>query len=55
MGGAEIFYLALSYIYFLSLRYSIFVLVKFRKHFIHLLRFMPETCQKSTDMHQKML
>ena len=37
MGGEEIFYLALSYIYFLSLRYTMFVLVKFRKCFIHLL------------------
>ena len=37
MDGGEIFYLALSYIYFLSLRYSMLVLVKFRKCFIHLL------------------
>lgn len=36
MGGAEIVYLTLSYTYFLSLRYSMSKLVKFRKHFIHL-------------------
>lgn len=53
MSGGEIFYLALCYIYLLSLRYSMFVLVKFRKCFIHLLWFMPEACQKNTDMHQK--